>query len=92
MKRAACLDALVEMGRDSCMAAEDSDAADLGPGVLLLSVHRVDESDHVGGEVSEPRHAAELCVAHGCSADRESESVVERAGGCAASLYVQLGE
>ena len=70
MKRAACLDALVEIGRDSRVAAEDSDAADLGPGVLLLSVHRVDEGDHVGGEVSEPSHAAELCVAHGCSADR----------------------
>ena len=71
VRRAARLDALVEIVRDSRMAAEESDAADLGPGVLLLSVHRVDESDHVGGEVSEPRHAAELCVAHAWGAERE---------------------
>ena len=59
-----CLDALIEIGRDSRIAAEESDAADLSPGVLFLLVHRADEGDHIGGEVSKPCHAAKLCVAH----------------------------
>ena len=66
---AGCLDALIEIGRDSRMAAEERDAADLSPGVLFLLVYRADEVDHVGGEVSEPCHAAKLCVWHTCGGE-----------------------